>query len=184
MRNKDYREIQISSSMLIFIFMAVIVLGIVVFLLGVSVGKKQIQIAATTQYPTEPIEKVTEKEPVTPKTKDPIKNEIESHMQAQETQAEPAEEEKVKPKPAAVKPESPLFYIQVGAYSNRSNGQKMATQLKGLGYPAHIVEPSAAGGLFRVRVGGYESREKAEAVIETLASDQNKSNSDYFIVKE
>ncbi len=188
MRNKDYREIQISSSMLIFIFMAVIVLGIVVFILGVSVGKKQVEVAEVTQYPTEPIEKITEKKPVVPETKDTINEEIESHKQAQEETAEkkPAETEteKVTPSPA-VKPGNPLFYIQVGAYSDQSNAQKMVEDLKDLGYPALIVQPSAgARGLFRVRVGGYETRDKAEAVIENLAADQNKNNTDYFIVRE
>lgn len=183
MKNKDYREIQISSSMLIFIFMAVIVLGIIVFVLGVSVGKKQVQVAEITQYPTEPIEKVTEKKPVNPETKDPISEEIESHKQAQEKQPVEAEEEKIEPAP--VQPGTRLFYIQVGAYSKRANAQKMADELKQLGYPAIVLDPSSGSrSLFRVRVGGYESRDKAEAVVGKLAADQNKNNTDYFITKE
>ena len=42
MGSKDYRELQLSSSQLILIFIAILVLGIVVFLLGVSVGKNTI----------------------------------------------------------------------------------------------------------------------------------------------
>jgi hypothetical protein len=46
MKNKDFRELQISSSILVFIFVGILGLGVFIFLLGVSVGKKQVQIAA------------------------------------------------------------------------------------------------------------------------------------------
>ena len=59
MRQKDYRELQISKSVLIFIFLGIIILGISIFLLGVSVGKKQAQIAQSVQsIPEETIENV------------------------------------------------------------------------------------------------------------------------------
>lgn len=183
MRNKDYREIQISSSMLIFIFMAVLVLGVVVFLLGVSVGKKQFEIEDSTPYPTQSIEQVTEKKPVIPEPVDPISEEIESHKQAQEQRTE--KPEAVETKPVPVQSGGELYYIQVGAYSDRSNAQKVVDSLKQLGYPALVVEPSSGDRrLFRVRVGGYENRENAEQIIQRLARDQNKKSADYFIVQE
>jgi len=64
MTNSDYRELQLSSSQLVLIFIAIIVLGVIIFLLGVSVGKKQAQITETTQIAEEPItEKVEEEKP-------------------------------------------------------------------------------------------------------------------------
>ena len=64
MTNKDYRELQLSSSQLVLIFIAILALGVVIFLLGVSVGKKQAQIADTTQFTSEPLaEQVVEEEP-------------------------------------------------------------------------------------------------------------------------
>ncbi len=48
MKTKDFREIQVSSSLLAVIFLCVLALGVFIFLLGVSVGKKQVQLAAGT----------------------------------------------------------------------------------------------------------------------------------------
>ena len=64
MANSDYRELQLSSSQLVLIFVAIIIVGVIIFLLGVSVGKKQAQIAETTQIAEEPItERVEEEKP-------------------------------------------------------------------------------------------------------------------------
>ena len=46
MKNKDFREIQVSSSLLVVIFLGVLALGVFIFLLGVSVGKKQVRLTA------------------------------------------------------------------------------------------------------------------------------------------
>jgi cell division protein FtsN len=63
MRTRDFREVQVSSSLLVFILLAVLALGVVVFLLGVSVGKKQIELAAAQQAGPE---KVRVEQPVSP----------------------------------------------------------------------------------------------------------------------
>ena len=44
MSDKNFRELQVSSSQLVVIFLAILILGLVIFLLGVSVGKKQTEI--------------------------------------------------------------------------------------------------------------------------------------------
>ena len=58
MKDREYRELQLSSSLLIFIFLVIIVLGIAIFILGVSVGKKQAVIAnqVTTDQAFEKLE--------------------------------------------------------------------------------------------------------------------------------
>ncbi len=56
MRTRDFREVQVSSSLLVFIFLAVLALGVVVFLLGVSVGKKQGELAASREAPPEKVQ--------------------------------------------------------------------------------------------------------------------------------
>ena len=53
MSNKDYRELQISSSQLVIIFLAIIILGVIIFLLGISVGKKQSDIVLASQAQTQ-----------------------------------------------------------------------------------------------------------------------------------
>jgi HJR/Mrr/RecB family endonuclease len=45
MKNREFREIQVSSTQLAVIFLGILVIGVVIFLLGVSVGKKHAQVA-------------------------------------------------------------------------------------------------------------------------------------------
>lgn len=43
---KPFRELKFSSAHLIIVFLAILVLGVFIFLLGISVGKKQSQLTA------------------------------------------------------------------------------------------------------------------------------------------
>ncbi len=56
MKTKEFREIQVSSTLLVVIFLCVLVLGVFIFLLGVSVGKKQVQITAANQVVAQQIQ--------------------------------------------------------------------------------------------------------------------------------
>ena len=194
MSNKDYRELQLSSSQLILIFIAILVLGIVVFLLGVSVGKKQGKIVEETQLAQKSAEQITQQKPVPQKESgDPISKELESHKKAGE---EKVREEKVEAqpvtKPKAESPKPPpttqnqnAFWIQVGAYSNQQNARTLVEEYKGKGYNAIVVEPSptATRKLYRVRLGGYPTREQAERARDELARQENKNASDYLIIR-
>lgn len=189
MTNKDYRELQLSSSQLVLIFIAILALGVVIFLLGVSVGKKQAQIADTTQFTSEPLaEQVVEEEPKpveqpeeqptvaeTPaeQPKDTIREELASH---QKVKAE------AKTKPAPI-PRSSGYYIQIGAFKNRDSAYAMADGLKDQGFPAQVFDPAPTetNPLYKVRVGGYETRAQAEAELGKVAQAQGKQKSDYFI---
>jgi len=73
-----------------------------------------------------------------------------------------------KPVQAPIKTEAPKktvppsgWLLQVGAYSNEDAGRRMYDNLKKRGFPAFTEK---AGGVLRVRVGGYPSREAAEKV--------------------
>ncbi len=189
MTNKDYRELQLSSSQLVLIFIAILALGVVIFLLGVSVGKKQAQIADTTQFTSEPLaEKVVEEEPKpmaepeeeskdtekpAEQPKDAIRQELASHQKVKE-------ETKAKPAPI---PRSTGYFIQIGAFKNRDSAYAMAEELKDQGFPAQVFDPSPSdpSSLYKVRVGGYETRAQAESELEKLAQAQGKQKSDYFI---
>lgn len=194
MSNKDYRELQLSSSQLILIFIAILVLGIVVFLLGVSVGKKQGKIVEETQLAEKPVEQITQPKPVPQKeSSDLISEELESHKKAGEDKVQ---EEKIKAKPP-VKPkvesskpavssrDQNMYWIQVGAYSNHQNATNLAEDYKRRGYNAIIIEPSptASTKLYRVRLGGYPTREEAEKARDALAQQENKKATDYLIIQ-
>ncbi len=189
MTNKDYRELQLSSSQLVLIFIAILALGVVIFLLGVSVGKKQAQIADTTQFTSEPLaekvveekpkpveepeEKVTEDIKPAEQPKEAIRQELASHQKVKE-------EAKVEPAPI---PRSSGYFIQIGAFKNRDSAYVMAEELKDQGFPAQVFDPSPSdrNPLYKVRVGGYETRAQAESELEKLAEAQGKQKSDYFI---
>jgi DedD protein len=53
------------------------------------------------------------------------------------------------------------WVLQVGAYSREEAGRQMLDNLKKRGFPAYTEK---VGGMLRVRVGGYPSREAAEKV--------------------
>jgi len=188
MANKDYRELQLSSSQLVLIFVAILILGVVIFLLGVSVGKKQAQISGVTQIAEEPItERVEEEKPK------PVEEPTEKPKPAEETKTAITEElashekksrEEPKTKPAPVLRRN-LYYVQVGAYKNRESAYSVADRLKGEGFSILVRDPSSSDrrGLYRVWIGGFETREQADARMADLAKAEEKKKTDYFIVK-
>lgn len=188
MADTDYRELQLSSSQLVLIFVAIIILGVIIFLLGVSVGKKQAQISETTQIAEEPIAERVEKEipkpveeaAVKPKPAEEEKTAIKQELATHEKKRR--EEPKTKAEPAIRRN---LYYIQVGAYKNRESAYSVGDRLKGEGFPILVREPSSSDrrGLYRVWVGGFETREQADARMADLAKVEGKRKADYFIVK-
>jgi cell division septation protein DedD len=188
MSNKEYRELQLSSSQLVLIFIAILVLGIIVFLLGISVGKKQAQIVEKTQLASKTAEQITQKKPIPQKeAPDTISQELASH--------EKALEEKVKVEPIKPKVEQPktkpstqgqnLYWIQVGAFSNQQNANAVAETYRKKGYNSVVLDPSSTDRTryYRVRLGGYPTREQAEKARDELAREENKRNSDYLIIR-
>ncbi|MFB0566745.1 MAG: SPOR domain-containing protein [Candidatus Aminicenantaceae bacterium] len=174
MRQKNYRELQISSSLLVFIFLGMLVVCIIIFLLGVSVGKKQAQITATSgvSSPKE-VTQVEEKKPVpAQEQKDLISKELESHQKFKEE----AKKQKVQPEN--------LYYIQVGAFSNKEAALSLADQFKKEGYPCLVSEPFTTDKkpTYRVRIGGYATKEEA-ARIKTKLQSSSRKRKDYFIIK-
>jgi cell division septation protein DedD len=172
--NKEYREIQLSSAQLAVIFIVILALGVVIFLLGVSVGKKQAQLVKESDLATSgEIQQAEKKSPVPIQTKDSIKEEIASHERLKE---------KVQKKEPSV--QRNLYYIQVAALNNREAATSFAEEFKKRGYPALVIEPfpSDRRPVFRVRIGGYETREEAEKVLDQLRSESTRQI-DYFIIR-
>jgi len=72
--NRDYREIQLSPTFLVFIILGILIMGTVIFFLGVQVGKKQAELVAQTTLSPKIEEKVTSPVPT------PVKEENESNQ--------------------------------------------------------------------------------------------------------
>jgi cell division septation protein DedD len=61
--------------------------------------------------------------------------------------------------------------VQVGAFSELANARQSVQRLASLGYEAFVSEYRAdARTLYRVRVGGFASREEAERVQDALSA--------------
>ena len=209
MKNREFREVQVSSTQLAIIFLGILVIGVVIFLLGVSVGKKQAQVAqkANVIALKEP-EQVKEKIVSLPKAKAEQEPAGEAAEKAATAQAEaapvkkefvpgkPAERPKVEPQQAAPKTQvnvdqqatvekKNLFYVQVGALAEKPAAQESAERFRKMGYPVVVLDPQATDKkpVFRVRVGGFQTRAQAEEARAKLSSAAGK-RTDYFIVRD
>jgi len=173
MKNRDYRELQLSSSQLFFIFLAILILGVVIFLLGVSVGKKQAQIMKGTQ--------ITAKEKAGDQTSPPAEGSKESISKELASLQKATEETQKRP---TVSDDRTLFYVQVGAFNKREMAVSFADVFNQRGYPAIVLDPfpSDRREIFRVRIGGYATREEAEEVRTKLQSETSRAT-DYFIIR-
>lgn len=62
------------------------------------------------------------------------------------------------------------YFVQVGAFSDLANAQRVQAAVSEAGPALVDVRETARGELFRVRIGPWVSREQAEAARQTLAS--------------
>jgi cell division protein FtsN len=210
MKNREFRELQVSSTQLAIIFLGILVIGVIIFLLGVSVGKKHAQIAQKSnviaQKDTEqvkekfslpeakpgqePVKTSTrqlapgQKEALTEKPKEQPK--IESKKEAPKPEpkkGEPKQEAKVAGSTTSAKKN--LYYVQVGAIADKPTALSAAQRFKAQGYPVVVLDPLSTDRkpVFRVRIGGFLTKEEAEAVKTKLTSASGRKV-DYFIVKD
>ncbi|OHC85989.1 MAG: hypothetical protein A3J87_03570 [Sideroxydans sp. RIFOXYB12_FULL_59_6] len=107
--------------------------------------------------------------PVAAKTA-PVENKVVQPVAPKAEQPVPAAPKTVAPKKTA--PPSG-WLLQVGAYSREDAARQMLDNLKKRGFPAFTEK---SGGMVRVRVGGYPSREAAEKVKAKLESIGLKPN--------
>ncbi len=85
---------------------------------------------------------------------------------------EPAQKEPEVVQATVVEPASStgMWAVQLGSFGNKENADKLAADLKKLGFAAFRSQLSTGSGeLHRVRVGPQKDRESAEAVAEALA---------------
>lgn len=195
MKTKDYRELQISSSALIFIFLAIIIVGIVIFLLGVSVGKRQAQLSGSAELrPEDTFEEVVAAKPKpVEEGKDEISQEIAGHQDARKQEPEVVKKQETKPPPSPPSTKSKaqptaenLYYLQVGAFSDQSAAEATAGQYRAQGYVSIVVPPSPSSTrqLYRVRIGGYATRSEAERAKNQLVQSEGAKAREYFIVRQ
>ncbi len=195
MKNKDFREIQVSSSLLVVIFLGVLALGVFIFLLGVSVGKKQVRVSSPTQIVTQQIPEPVKEPPVKPTAAE--KEPAPAALQSSAGRSQPAADElasKAPAKDSVVKAPveanktpagvSGLYYVQVAAFTERAPAQALADKYKKQGYtPVIDPRPTSTKTWYRVRLGGYASRDRADDLLAKLNAAAGKKT-DFQIVHD
>jgi cell division protein FtsN len=187
MKNKDFREIQVSSSLLVVIFLGVLALGVFIFLLGVSVGKKQVRVASQTQVVTQQIAEPVKEPPVQPPATETQQTlgEADLKPKVQEPAAKPAAE-----KAKAVVKKAPaggagLYYVQIAAFAEKSQAQSLADKYKKQGYASFVADPKPTDSKtwYRVRLGGFSTRDPAVALLNKLNAEAKKKT-DFRVVQD
>jgi cell division septation protein DedD len=82
------------------------------------------------------------------------------------------------PPPAAASPASEgrpgAWIVQLSANKDRKQAASVAQELVAKGYPAFVLDPAAgAPVIYRVQVGGYPDRDKAEQAARKLEKDEH-----------
>jgi cell division protein FtsN len=202
MKNKDFREIQVSSSLLVVIFLGVLALGVFIFLLGVSVGKKQVSAAAPTQIVTQQIPEPVKELPVKPtssETASDAADQLPGAGASQPAAGAPATKPPAKQpvvdkafvpkalaetKRTAAAPAGTLYYVQIAAFTERAQAQALADKYKTQGYtPVIDARATNTKTWYRVRLGGYASRDRAVDLLAKLNAAAGKKT-DFQIVHD
>jgi len=205
MSTKEFREIQVSSSLLVVIFLGVLALGVFIFLLGVSVGKRQAGAAAPTQIVTQQIPEPVKEPPVKPPASetssgggtavpsDPLAAMSSPASKPAAKDAVLDKAPKTNPKPPAETKRAPvaapaakgLYYVQVAAFTDRAQAQAAAERYRKQGYTAVVSDPkpSDTRTWYRVRLGGYATRDRATSLLARLNAAAGKTT-DFRVVQD
>lgn len=191
MANKEFREIQVSSTLLVVIFLGVLALGVFIFLLGVSVGKNQARLSAPTQVVTQQIPEPVRETPVAPTAAEKEAGAPAASVggaAAPKTKAkDPATKAPSETSAAAAKKTAasgPLYYVQVAAFNDRSLAEALAETFRKQGYPVIIApRPTSTRTWYRVRLGGYADRDRAADLLDKLNAAAGKKT-DYQVVRD
>ncbi len=199
MKNRDFREIQVSSSILVVIFLAVLALGVFIFLLGVSVGKKQVREAGQSQVAAQTVrEKSSDPGSGAPATPEDLAKipEDESNQTAskakpatselksppsQQTESKPTTQSGTKP---ATKSGTGLYYVQVGAFLEKEPALALADNYREQGYAAIVTDPrpNETRPYYRVRLGGFTTRARAQDLLDGLNAAAGRKT-DFMVVR-
>jgi cell division septation protein DedD len=179
MSDEGFHEVQLSGKQLVFLFMSGVVLLVVVFLLGVAVGRSvrdaslDAPISADAGLPETVVPDPAAAaggEPAKPKDPELSYHELLVGTAPPSASPETAPKPVTEPAapaaapPAAAPPAAPPeprtsgWFVQTGAYSTRAVADAQMAKLKQMDVPAFVLVPAAGSPdkLFRVRVGPYD----------------------------
>lgn len=192
-----FHEIQLNGKQLVFLFMAGTVVAVVIFLLGVFVGRGVRAEAGTadpllaqqagTALAIPPVASSSGSDAPASASEDlSYPTRLGNADPPRETLADapglpPAaprtEVPAVAPAPAAAdvpgEPAGDGFAIQLAALGKREEAEGIVRRLAGRGYSAYLMAPAAgAPAVYRVRVGKFQDRREAETVSSRLQKEE------------
>ncbi len=190
MADDGFHEIQLGKKQLVFLFMAAAVFSVVVFLIGVWVGR-DVRRTDTEVAADLPSADVSPDTPQPPTQIAPNELDYTARLQTDAAKAEPpkAEEpakpiepptpvESAPPEPTpAVKPAPAAggVLLQVGAFGAQGPADTLANRLKKKGYAAFVFTAPSGRTPFRVRVGPFADRAEAARVSARLKKEEGLS---------
>lgn len=194
--DEGFHEIQLSGKQLVFWAMAIVVIGVVVFLLGVQVGRgvlaqrgvpdPQAAASALDNEPPPPPASASQATgaPVTAGEKLSYAERLSSSEPTPEKLTPlSAPKPEPTPKPSAppsrasadpvTEPAGDGFSIQLAALREREEADTIVKRLAAKGYPAYVAAPiKEKVPIFRVRVGKYKERNEADTVAAKLQKEE------------
>lgn len=98
-----------------------------------------------------------------------------SRERVEATEQPPSEPVAASPAAADAAPAAPAegtrWYVQLGAFGDRANAERLAARVGTYGYQAHVSDFASSGRtVHRVRVGPEPSRARAEAIASALSA--------------
>lgn len=174
MSDQGFREVQLSGKQVVFLFMALAVVLVGTFLLGVSVGRRvepetvnaQATPTATSAPPdpAAPMPPPTATAPGDFRYKETLRGQPVPPTPTPSAKPSPANEPIVQspkatptPEAKAAPPAGEAFYVQVNAFTSSDNASKELSGLKAKGITAARMDKS--GGHYLVRVGPFDRKE-------------------------
>ncbi len=198
MKNREFRELQVSSTQLAVIFFGILIIGVVIFLLGVSVGKKHAQASLKTstllaqKAPEQARDRLIVPDAKTPPANPasgaptPAKKETQPPVKTEETaptadNPQPVLARKPAPSGAVATDVTPSKVESTPAVKERSKTSPdkpvtAAPKPSAAGAPpsseTRVATPAAAPrkGLYYVQVGALATREEAAAIAQRFKS--------------
>ncbi|NPV82214.1 MAG: hypothetical protein HPY46_01330 [Candidatus Aminicenantes bacterium] len=155
---RNYREIQVSSTILVFIILGIIVLGAVIFFIGVQVGKKQADLMVKTMTAQKAEETVSAPVPV------PAAEESSGTAGSQATQSTAT------PVQSLAQPETRPAEKPAGQTASKTTQQTASLPARTTEQPAATTPRTspgtrttvpATGGNFFIQVGAFNDRPSA-----------------------
>jgi len=181
MSDAGFREIHLSGKHVVFAFMAVSVVGVGVFLLGVSVGKGVTRTETPAQAAAAP--NGADAGPgALPESTQPNKGELDYYKTLQEKgtptptpvaspaatpAATPSPTQTPSASPSAAKPPAATgkpYFVLVDSFSSLKNANTRLAEVKKKGYEAAIFTAPSGTAPYKVRLGPFPDKPAADAM--------------------